>query len=62
LFVRGTNVERALATLKSDPEGVQARVIGSVEEPPDGLCELVTTMGGRRIVQKPHGEQLPQIC
>jgi hydrogenase expression/formation protein HypE len=61
-FVRPANVERALETLRSDPYGAEARVIGAVEETRDGLCELVTKMGGRRIIQKPYGEQLPRIC
>jgi hydrogenase expression/formation protein HypE len=42
--------------------GPDARVIGHVEAKYDGLCELHTTIGGRRIVQKPYGEQLPRIC
>jgi hydrogenase expression/formation protein HypE len=27
-----------------------------------GVCELRTRMGGRRVVLKPYGEQLPRIC
>ncbi len=39
-----------------------ARVIGEVTEARDGICELHTTLGGRRILQKPYGEELPRIC
>jgi hydrogenase expression/formation protein HypE len=60
--VRPTNVEQALAALRREPLGAEARVIGRVEATRDGLCELVTRMGGRRVVQKPYGEQLPRIC
>lgn len=39
-----------------------AAVIGRVEAKPDGVCELHTRIGGRRVIQKPYGEQLPRIC
>ena len=59
--VRPTNVEQALTAL-SRAGCEAAAVIGAVDGPRDGLCELVTKMGGRRIIQKPYGEQLPRIC
>jgi len=54
--------EAALNALRSNPLGAGAVVVGRVEEDRDGICELRTTMGGRRILQKPYGEQLPRIC
>lgn len=60
--VRPTNVEQALAVLRKEPAGAEASVIGEVEAARDGICEMVTRMGGRRIVTKPYGEQLPRIC
>ncbi|CAN5341406.1 hydrogenase expression/formation protein HypE [soil metagenome] len=62
LAVRLDEFEDALAALRRHPLGRDARVIGRVEEVRGGLCELYTRMGGRRIVQKPYGEQLPRIC
>lgn len=62
IAVRPTAVERALAALRSHELGRGACVIGYVGGEADGLCELRTLMGGRRIVQKPYGEQLPRIC
>ena len=62
LFVRGRNAPQALAAIRSDPAGVGACVIGQVEDARDGVCELFTTAGGRRIIQKPDGEQMPRIC
>lgn len=53
---------RALAALRSHEYGRDAAVIGRVEETRDGLCDLLTYVGGRRIVQKPYGEDLPRIC
>jgi hydrogenase expression/formation protein HypE len=52
----------ALDCLRRDPLGGGAQVIGHIEDSNDGWCELVTAIGGRRIVQKPYGEQLPRIC
>lgn len=54
--------ERALEALRSHPLGTEARLIGSVGHARDGICELLTAAGGRRMVQKPYGEQLPRIC
>jgi hydrogenase expression/formation protein HypE len=62
LFVRERHAARALAALRHHPAGAEARVIGQVETARDGVCDLLTTIGGRRIVQKPYGEQLPRIC
>jgi hydrogenase expression/formation protein HypE len=64
LAVAPRAVDRVLAAMKSHPLGRQSAVIGEVGEAMDGgaLCELRTTIGGRRIVQKPYGEQLPRIC
>jgi hydrogenase expression/formation protein HypE len=59
--VRPTNVEQAMAALTRAGCDAAA-VIGAVDGERDGLCELVTKMGGRRIIQKPYGEQLPRIC
>jgi hydrogenase expression/formation protein HypE len=52
----------ALAALRSHPCGRHACIIGRVEPERDGICELQTPIGGRRILQKPYGEQLPRIC
>ena len=60
--VKPRAAQRVLAALKSHPLGRDAAIIGEVDSTPDGLCELRTTIGGRRIVQKPYGEQLPRIC
>lgn len=60
--VRPHAVAAALEAMRSHPLGRQALVIGEIEDAPDGICELRTSIGGRRIVQKPYGEQLPRIC
>ena len=42
--------------------GGHAAVIGRVTEAKPPLVEMVTRAGGRRLVQRPYGEQLPRIC
>jgi hydrogenase expression/formation protein HypE len=56
------DAELALAALRADPLGRDAMIIGAIEDTRDGVCEIVTTLGGRRVIQKPYGEQLPRIC
>jgi hydrogenase expression/formation protein HypE len=62
IVVSPTDAEGALAALREHPLGRDAAIIGTVEDAADGICEITTTLGGRRIVQKPYGEQLPRIC
>jgi len=51
----------AVELLRRDPLGVQAAVIGRVEEGPPG-CELATSIGGRRSLSMLTGQLLPRIC
>ncbi len=55
-------LDAVLAACRADAHGADAAVIGTViaREPP--LVELITAAGGRRIVQRPYGEELPRIC
>jgi hydrogenase expression/formation protein HypE len=52
-------------TLPTRGVGSRAAVVGSVgaKAPQAGpIVEMVTNVGGRRIVQMPYGEELPRIC
>jgi hydrogenase expression/formation protein HypE len=62
IVVRPEGAQAALDVLHEDPLGREARIIGKVENVKDGICEIRTTIGGTRILQKPYGEQLPRIC
>jgi hydrogenase expression/formation protein HypE len=54
---------KAVGILAKHPIARHAAVIGTVGEASDApLVEMVTTAGGRRVVQKPYGEELPRIC
>ncbi len=56
------DADRVVAACRSHPRGRDAAVIGVVTETRPALAELVTESGGRRVVQKPYGEELPRIC
>ena len=56
------DAERVLAAMKACPEGRDAAVIGRVSEAFPGKVTLRTPLGGRRILQKLSGAQLPRIC
>lgn len=53
---------RALEACRAHPRGQGAAIIGRVSDASPPLVELVTRVGGRRVVQRPYGEDLPRIC
>lgn len=55
--------ERCLDICRNHPLGRRAAILGQVL-PGQGapLVELITKVGGRRIVQMPYGRELPRIC
>ncbi len=57
------DAERLLATMRADPLGSGAAIVGSVGAR-DAHCfvQMYTTLGGMRIVDWLSGEQLPRIC
>ena len=60
--VSAEKAEAALAALRSLPEGAEAACIGRVTREHPGKLTLKTPLGGRRILQKLTGAQLPRIC
>jgi hydrogenase expression/formation protein HypE len=61
-IVPPTDADRVLTAMRRHPESSQARVIGEVVEDSARLVVLKTSVGGRRIVDMLHGDQLPRIC
>ncbi len=54
---------KAIEAWRSHPLGENAAVIGHIMDADDSpLVELITKIGGRRIVQTPYGRELPRIC
>ena len=60
--VAGKDAAAVLAACRVHPLGKDAAVIGRVTDTRPALVELITRVGGRRIVQRPYGEELPRIC
>lgn len=56
------DADRLLTTLRRHPLGEHAAIIGRFVDSQPPLVELITRAGGRRIVQRPYGEELPRIC
>ena len=56
------DAERLVKVMRSCPEGRDAVIIGHVAEDLSGRVVLRTGLGGRRILQKLAGAQLPRIC
>ena len=57
------SAERAVKILAGHEIASRAAVIGTVGPRADAaVVEMVTRVGGRRIVQMPYGEELPRIC
>ncbi|MHC5082759.1 MAG: hydrogenase expression/formation protein HypE [Planctomycetota bacterium] len=55
--------EKTLEIWKSHPLGANAAIIGKITDTDSSpLVELITKIGGRRIVQTPYGRELPRIC
>ncbi len=60
--VPAERAEAALQALRSLPEGENAALIGRVTADFPGKLVLRTPLGGRRVLQKLSGAQLPRIC
>ncbi len=57
------SAEECLTKCRDHTLGEEAEVIGEIVETRDvPVVELVTRIGGRRIVQMPYGRELPRIC
>ncbi len=62
LVVSARISEQVLATLREQPLGQEATVIGEVTADHPGRVVLETNLGTRRILDMLTGEQLPRIC
>ena len=56
------DTETVLAAMRALPEGESAAQIGVVTARAPGRVLLKTALGGRRVLQKLAGAQLPRIC
>jgi len=60
--VAADGAEAALAACRAHPLGQAGAVIGRFVDAELPLVEMITGVGGRRIVSRPYGEDLPRIC
>ena len=60
--VASEDAVEALRILHSRPEGAEAAIIGRVTGQYPGKLVMQTPLGGKRILQKLTGAQLPRIC
>ena len=60
--VEAAAADTVLAAMRSHDLGRDAALVGEVTAKSPGLVTLQTEVGGARIVDMPHGEQLPRIC
>ncbi len=61
-FIAAKDAERALQILRRHEVSSNAAGIGRVAEKSAPLVTLKSTIGARRILDMPSGEQLPRIC
>jgi len=55
--------DQAVAIMRKHEIASRAAVVGTIgQKNSDPLVELITDIGGRRVVQMPYGEELPRIC
>jgi len=62
VFCPAGDSEAVLAAMRAHPLGRDAAVIGEATDGRPGRVLMDTSIGGRRIVDMPYGEQLPRIC
>jgi hydrogenase expression/formation protein HypE len=61
--VLAESADKCVRLCRNHTLGTEASIIGEVVKSPDGpLVEIVTRVGGTRIVQMPYGRELPRIC
>lgn len=62
VIANAEDAEILLRVMRAHNAGQNAAIIGNVLEKPESTVMLDTLMGGRRMVDRLLGEQLPRIC
>jgi hydrogenase expression/formation protein HypE len=62
LIVDPGSLDQLMDQLKASPLGADACVVGEVVDQHPGRVVMETPIGGKRIIDKLTGEQLPRIC
>lgn len=61
-IVEAQHADALLDTMRQHVNGRDAAIVGEVIDDPMHLVRMVTTIGGERVIDWLHGEQLPRIC
>ena len=62
IVIEQDEAEVALKLLRSDPLGEYSEIIGEILDVTSKNVVLMTSMGGKRLIDLPSGQQLPRIC
>jgi len=62
LVVPAAEADAALVALRAHEHGSEAAIVGQVVDEHPGMVVIRTSLGSRRILDMPLGEQLPRIC
>ncbi len=62
VVVSSETVAQVLRVCRAHPYGRDAAEVGGFTGATPALVELISRAGGRRILQRPYGEELPRIC
>jgi hydrogenase expression/formation protein HypE len=62
VIINPEDANKVLNTMRSQPLGKEASIIGKVGEDSRGEVILNTIIGGKRVLDRPAGEILPRIC
>ncbi len=62
VFCAQTDAQKVLQTMRSNPYGKSAAIIGRAEKKGRGRLILNTVIGGSRAIDLPAGELVPRIC
>ncbi len=60
--VAARDLETARAAFRGHARGEHAAIVGRFTDASPPVAELKTVAGGRRVISRPYGEELPRIC
>ncbi|MGA1869537.1 MAG: hydrogenase expression/formation protein HypE [bacterium] len=61
-IVKAEDADSVLSAMRSHPLGEEAAIIGQVKDESPHRVILTTSIGGKRILDRPAGALLPRIC
>jgi hydrogenase expression/formation protein HypE len=62
IVVTSGSEQKVLNRIKQDPKGHKASVIGTITEANAGKAIMISSIGGKRMIDMLSGEMLPRIC